>query len=274
MARKPRSSTTRRGAGAGALFTKRNAVIAAAAAIVAAPLAYFAYVEWIRSSDGVQAIVVDAGFYPITPPNTLVEPGSVYQVSADGRIYVRICKADEADVRRALVSSPAEERIARRLQGGSFALDTQVAGEVNSRLNANLVSAVEYTLRDVALLEIPLEQNEEIFIKMTGRKACNDAIHKLLTWGYLVCQGQAVLRATTQYTLLVSGEGDANLDLSDEAVKSALSAVVSTDVAFANGSFTTGDGLHYGVRVNPICVTLPGDSKPKTLPPPRLASRF
>jgi hypothetical protein len=89
--------------------------------------------------------------------------------------------------------------------------------------------------------------------------------------GELVCQGQAILRATVQYRLTTDGDAGAGLDAT--ALQTALQTALNTSVGVKEGQFVSGIGLHYGVRVNPKCMTLEG-SKPNQLPPLRMAAAF
>ena len=252
------------------LVTGRRVVIAAAA-LAAVPLAILAYLHFVADDLGVERRIIAAGFYPITPPSTFVEPGSIYQVSEDGRFYTKICKADEVDTRPVTELSPAEEWVVNKLLSGNFELKGDVARDVNARLDGNIVKTIQFSLRDVSYLEIPVAENERIFVKLTGDKACHDAVERLLTWGELICQGQSVLRATTEFRLVTQGGANGGAEFSDEALLTALTGAIQTGVKIDNGSFVTGVGLHYGVRVNPTCMTLP-NGEPRRLPPLRMAA--
>jgi hypothetical protein len=249
----------------------RKVGIAAAVAVAAVPLAVLAYLHFFSSDPGVERIVIAAGFYPITPPSTLVEPGSIYQVSEDGRFYTRICRAAEEDTRPVTIPSAAEQWVVNRLRSGNFELSGEAAQEINARLNGNIVETIQLSFRDVSYMEIPVAENERIFVKLTDDKACHDAVEKLLGWGDLVCQGQAVLRATTEYRLVTQGGTNGGAEISDAELLDALKGVISTGVTIDEGSVITGVALHYGVRVNPTCVTLP-NGEPRRLPPLRIAA--
>ena len=88
-----------------------------------------------------------------------------------------------------------------------------------------------------------------------------------LRGGDLVCQGQAVLRATVEYRLVTAGSAEAVAELIGTAIKSALEGALQTSIAYEDGRLVSGVNLHYGVRINPICATLPTDELPRRLPP-------
>ena len=91
--------------------------------------------------------------------------------------------------------------VARELQTVAYALDGKVAKLINAKLGSDVVELVSYSLRDVAVLEIPLDRNGEIAARLTGRELCRNAVRDLLESGELVCQGQSVLLATLEYEL-------------------------------------------------------------------------
>jgi hypothetical protein len=245
--------------------------IVAALVVVAVPVAVLAARAVFSGNGNFEATIIEAGFYPLAPPSKLVVPGSIYQVSKDGRFYTTICRADSADVALYTEVSEAEDVTAQSLENGRFELTAEAEQAINASLNGNLVRGVQYSLRDVAVLEIPLERNEEIFVKLTSRKPCHDVVQRLLERGDLVCQGQAVLRATVEYRLVSSGSAEAVASLLGSTIKSALEGALKTSIVFDDGRLVSGVNLHYGVRVNPICVTLPTDELPRHLPPVRSA---
>jgi hypothetical protein len=166
-----------------------------------------------------------------------------------------------------LERSSSEETIARELQDVKYTLDVDPAG-INARLNSDIIESVNYSLRDVEVLEIPLEKNEEIFVKLTERKSCKEVVDRLLENGELVCQGQSVLRASVEYKLIAKGSSENSAELAENvpAVKEALETALNTSLALDNGRLVSGTALHYGVKVNPICVTRPSDTEPRHVP--------
>lgn len=246
----------------------RIAKIAVALAVVAVPTVII-FMQIGRTGTALERTLEDIGFYPVRPPSTLVAPGSIYHVSRNGKFYRLMCQADEEDINRVLVRSPSEEVVARELQNVKYTLETDQAQLINAKLDGDIVESVDYSLRDVQLLEIPLEKNREIFIKLAQRPSCRDEVAEYLDRGELVCQGQSVLRATVEFRLTAKGKNGAGAKLSADkvpAVKEALEATVNATLDFDQGRFVSGTALHYGVKVNPICVTRPADRWPRRVP--------
>ena len=241
--------------------------IVLALAVVAGPAIYL-FLNLGEPNTALERTLSDIGFYPIRPPSTLVAPGSIYHVSRDGKFYTLVCKADEQDTRAVMERSSSEEMVARELQDVNYNLDAEPVGLINAKLKSDIIESVNYSLRDVSVLEIPLEKNEEIFVKLTQRKSCRDVIDRLLESGELVCQGQSVLSATVEYQVVTKGNlgNSAELAKNVPAVKDALETALNASIAFDNGRLVSGTALHYGVKVNPICVTRSSDTEPRHLP--------
>jgi hypothetical protein len=252
----------------------RIAKFAVAAIAVLGPVAYG--ISQIGSAEtALERTLREIGFYPLRPPSTLVGPGSIYHVSRNGKFYTTICRAEKEDIGPALSRSPSEEMVARELQTVAYALDGNLAKLINAKLGHDVVESVSYSLRDVAVLEIPLDKNGEIAARLTGRESCRNAVRDLLESGELVCQGQSVLLATMQYELTEKSALGTDAKLTDEhapVVREAIEAVSNASVAVDQGRFVSGTELYYGVKMNPVCMALKDDSEGRFLPKPAEAA--
>ena len=152
--------------------------------------------------------------------------------------------------------------IARELQKSAVALDADVAKLVNAGLKSEVVESVSYKLSSVSVREIPLDRNEEIAIKLTTeRESCRRVIDRLLEARELVCQGQSVLVATVEYELASKSIESVKVTAENAmTVKAALKSKVNAKIDFDQGRFFSGTDLHYGIKVNPTCMTRPDDS--------------
>ena len=75
-----------------------------------------------------------------------------------------------------------------------------------------------------------------------------------------------MLRAHGRVSAGDDGSAEAVAELIGTAIKSALEGAPETSIAYEDGRLVSGVNLHYGVKVNPICVTLPTDEMPRRLP--------
>ena len=55
-------------------------------------------------------------------------------------------------------------------------------------------------------------------------------------------------------------------------VKEAIEAMSNASIAVDQGRFVSGTGLYYGVKMNPVCMTLKGASEGRYLPNPAEAA--
>jgi len=246
----------------------RKIQIAVAAAVAVIPAVYL--LTMVGSSrNALDRSLLDMGFYPLKPPSTLVGPGSIYHVTRDGKYYVTVCKADQADVTSVIQRSPSEEMVARELQKGKYSLGAEGIKSINAQLNGDVFESAHYTLSSVSVLEISLANNRKIATGLQENKDCDETINELLNNREFVCQGQAVLLASAEYRLTSKAKGGGKVDLTPEkvaTVKAALEASVNSDVEFDQGRFTSGTSLYYGVKVNPTCMARQGARVLPTLP--------
>ncbi|WP_207477919.1 hypothetical protein [Arenibaculum pallidiluteum] len=229
---------------------------------------------WYAASMSGTAVAMDKslegmGFFPLRPPTTLVGPGSIYHVSRDGKFYRTVCKADQSRVTKAIERSPSEKVIAQQLSNGKISLGASVTELVRAGIGNTAIQSVSYSLSDVAVLEIPLNKNEEIFVALTSEPSCRSQVDHLLRNGELVCQGQTALVASVDYQIQTSSRTDVQAELDQEQlmkVKGILQESVGAEVEVQSGRIRSGVGLHYGIKVNPFCVTRPEDRFPRRIP--------
>lgn len=228
---------------------------------------------WIYSSSpspqGLDGVLRDMGFYPVNPPSTLVGLGSLYNVSADGRNYTTVCEVDPALLAGKIKKSPSTRYAAQQLQDASYGWDARLASIVRTKLTSDIVDSVSLSLSDVTVLEVPLAWNEEIFRKLTEDPDCDSTVRRLLNNNEFVCQGQAILAATVEYGVNIKSDVRNATEAKKEAVsavKTAVAASSNVEVVQQDEKLVTGTALHYGVKVSPICLTLPNARHGRYLP--------
>ena len=109
MARKPRGKPPSR-------FNLRLIGVVVAAVAITTPLAVLGGRAVFVTKGDLETIIRDAGFSPLGLPSKLVMPGSIYQVSKDGRLYSTICRASETDI-ASVVKEFEDPGRARKLAG-------------------------------------------------------------------------------------------------------------------------------------------------------------
>jgi len=214
------------------------------------------------------------GYRTINPPSMLVDVGSLYFVSEDGRDFQVICRADPADVAAVVQKSPSLRIQADFNQHGSFATEISVdfSALFHGGVANNYDQKVHYTLSDTTIAEIPLASNKQIETKLMKDPACSEAVLEQLRAGAYVCQPQQILLATAEYKLDRDSQNklevDANIapDQLKEALKIAIKTQSDQTVVEKEGRLYSGAALNYGVEVNPTCITPPHASFARHLP--------
>jgi hypothetical protein len=217
---------------------------------------------------GLDDLLRSMGFNPINPPSNIIGLGSIYQVSADGREYRTICPVGTALLSASVSESPSTRTVAEQLQRASFALEGQFAQRISDKIGADKSQAVRYTLSDVRLLEVPLAVNRTIFTRLIEDAACRAEVDFELRNQQFVCQSQTILEATAAYDVATgSTVTDAvQLQQTTAAVKEVIEADAKGHVETSGTKLITGSALHYGVKVNPLCVAPPQSRFARSLP--------
>ena len=247
-----------------------------AAALVVGTIAVPAFAYWVQlpASDLLADKLRSYGFYAINPPSTLVDVGSLYYVSEDGRHYTAVCLAEPADVAGVELKSKSVQIQEDLSQNGSF--ETKISVSFRSFIKGsaanNYVERVHFSLTDIMLEEIPLASNLQISKKLMSKSECNAAVLPLLNSTGYVCQGQEILLATAEFKLdrdsqnkLTTG-ADITPDKVNEALKAAIKTQSHQSVVERDGRLYSGSALNYGVEFYPTCLAPSGARFPRVLP--------
>jgi hypothetical protein len=243
---------------------RRSALFSLAGlAIVAVPSALGAFV-WFKNPDPEQlgAAIRRLGFYPITPPNLLRAPGTIYHVTTDGKFTSALCEVGADQLKDVVEESPTEATISEELRKVSVGIDAKIPEMAESKSDASLLQAVNYRLEDVKVLEVSIEELANVAAELQKRPGCREAILEYLTAGEYVCQVQQVLMASASYT--VSTEAMARGKGTLDAVLTAITANIDPNARLTGSTKVTGTGLYYGMKIAPRCMALRGQA-PKRL---------
>ena len=204
-----------------------------AAALVLGTIAVPAFAYWVQlpPSDLLADKLRSYGFYAINPPSTLVDVGSLYYVSEDGRQYTAICLAEPADVAGVELKSKSVQIQEDLSRNGSFATNISVSFRsfIKGSAANNYVERVHFSLTDIMLEEIPLASNLQISKKLMSKSECNAAVLPLLNSTGYVCQGQEILLATAEFKLDRDSQNKltTGADITPEKVNEALKAAIN-----------------------------------------------
>jgi hypothetical protein len=217
---------------------------------------------WTRppEPEGLDGVLRDLGFFPITPPNVLTGIGSLYHVTDYGRRYTPVCRVSKEFT---WPSSTLEEIAARRLLNASYGLKSGIANRIKVELNDSNIQDISYSLTEVSVSEASLGELREIAKKLVERPSCKAELDALVNAGEFVCQGVTVLKATSEYRLkYASDQGITSMvdEVKGRKITDVIKANLSADAEVNGGKIRSGVQLHYGIRLHPRCI-VPKDAK-------------
>ena len=225
------------------------------------------YVAQDPQRDDIEKAIREYGFDPLIPPNQLRGPGSLYLV--EGNSYRKVCDAEPALLTDKLQKSPTQDHVRRRLEKSRFSLRGNYVEELNAKLGGARVTAIEYTMRNVSISEIAMDDLLEIQDNLLRQRHCDEAVQRLLKAHKQICPGYAVLSATTSYKV----HYDAKFDSSVES-KMAATAVMQRAIEEEAGGRIhihgadelSGENLFYGIQLSKFCITPDTASEPSVRP--------
>lgn len=241
---------------------KQLGIIAVATVAVIGAGSVAAVWHYRPDPDRLNAAIENIGFYPITPPSILRGPGSIYNVSGDGRFYVMLCEVSPDRLKSVLRSSPTAKQVTTELSKAKVGIQAEVFNQLQSKDDANLLQSVKLELDEVEVSEVSLEDLATIADELMGRDSCRKAVESALHSGDYVCQGQQVLKATTNFSVAFSNEATASV-ASDRGKQLQTAKLIQAHVdgtARVEGDrIVSGKGLYYGMKLAPRCMYLPGE---------------
>jgi hypothetical protein len=224
---------------------------------VIAPLVVVAIALWYNPDpDRLNQAIVNIGFYPITPPTNLRAPGSIYQVSANGKQYTMLCEVKPERLLSVMRTSPTNKQVSTELRKVRLGMSAEIQQQAESTADAKLIEATKLELDDVEVLEVSLEDLAIIANELMSRDTCDGEVRKYLEAGEYVCQGQQVLKATTIYTVALDNVASGGLKRTAELIK----FNYASDATLEEGKIIAGKNLYYGMKLTPRCMFLQGQS--------------
>ena len=185
-----------------------------------------------------------------------------------GSQYNTVCGVTPDLLGDRLRYAPTEKIIENKLVRASSNLATAWMKKFDRTINADAMKSVNFRLTDVEVGEIPLSELMKIFIELQKDEACERQIDALLKAREFVCQGHSILRATAVYDVNVEGGMEDSTKVSKNLLQD-IKANIDTSARIVNNEIRSGEHLHYGIRVSPLCMTLPDATRPARLPETR-----
>lgn len=225
------------------------------------------------SISSINDAIFEIGFYPVNPPTTLRNPGSIYRISTDGQAYDLICGINISGDRYkgAVKKSETERRVSSDLTKFKLKANAKSFEKISGELQTELLRRISYSLDNVQVYEISLADLAKISKELQESDVeCRNAINQYLRAGDYVCQVQQVLLATAKYKISMDDHGDGNIDVRD--ARNIIATTIDPTVMYSHGAEISGLGLHYGMRPTPRCMSFHDAAAP--LSPTSWLNRF
>ena len=170
--------------------------------VIGLPAAYY-YLSRPTPGDQLDNTLRAMGFFPINPPNNLINLGSLYYVDSSEKFFRTICPADTGEIQKSILRSPSTRTVANELYSGTFEVSGNLAradvAAGSGSFNDKRLSRVKYSLSDVQLYEIDLKTNYKIMRELMATDDCQNAVAAVFRAGGYVCQGQTLLEANAVF---------------------------------------------------------------------------
>jgi hypothetical protein len=210
----------------------------------------------------VTAIINDAGYLGIVPPNTFNGPGTINTVEfLDGQ-QVRLlptCDAHPELLVDKIQKSPTIDRDWQLSIEKKLSASEEFRDKLNAGAGINEISSIHLKLENTTLLSIS-DESMLVARKALLKDACEDAVLLNISSGGLVCQTRSVLEANLVYEIsykdTVSVEERAKLT-------SAVAAKLNLDASAQATDRISGAQLFFGVILAPNAII--AGPKPGTL---------
>lgn len=195
------------------------------------------------------------GFDPLTPPNRLRGPGSIYHI--DGSSVRKVCEATPEMLIGKVEISNTVSRKHQSSENSQFSLSGSFVQALNGKLSGARVATVEYGMKDVVISEIAEENLSEIERLLMSKKDCDNKVTALLSANKKVCSGYSSLAASIFYRVRFDRSSDvtARVELT-EVIKQAIEETGAGNVTVRNAEEFVGENLIYGILPSSSCLVL------------------
>jgi hypothetical protein len=254
----------------GSSWIGRRGIVAAVIAVpvvLALPGIWFVYAPSAKAAvDDIEAVVRHYKFEPLTPPNKLRGPGSIYYV--EGGAVKIVCEATAHQLEGAIRESSAGVRTGRSSENSQFSVSQNFVQTLNGRLDGARVATIEYGMTNTVISEISLATLRRIERELMSNKDCEDAVNDLLSENKKVCSGYSSLTGSMTYK--VSFDRRTNISAEARAaaagvIKEAIEEKSGSAMGVKNAEEFSGEGLIYGILLSAHCLlpdTPDGKGKP------------
>ena len=203
-------------------------------------------------SDDIESVIAEDGLRPIRPVSNIYNVGDLHIVNFKGQVGNAVCQSDKVHV---LTGSGEDIIIASlgyanaQVEINEDGIDATVVDKSKVELEVRLSNIMFMTARSESQLRKILHHD------LISKEACREQIDQKLEAGYCLAQILSIMVADGTYTV----NGTSNVSITAQQRKMT-KAKIRGELDYDESVFKVGKNLHYGVKMDSLCLT-PGDAK-------------
>jgi hypothetical protein len=241
-------------------------------AIIGAALLASVWVLWPHPTiDEIERAIIATGFGPVTPPNRLRGPGSLY-VAEGNNFYHQVCRADPSLLEGKVQTSPTLARVREKLEKGGFTWSGDLVEALNGKLDGTRLTSIKYNLAEVTIHELADADLKAIQQKLMDDPLCEAAVLDYFKQQRKVCSGYAALSASTSFRITIESKMEMAADQSTKLtglVKRHLEQQIGGQIQIRSTDEYSGENLYYGILLSDFCPVPDNDRVPRRVAEPR-----
>ena len=208
-------------------------------------------------SDDIESIIARDGLRPIRPVSNIYSVGDLHTVNFFGEVDNAVCRSDSNQT----VEGPGEDMLIGSLTvtegeaGINAVLDGTSAGQSEVKLEVRLANIKFVSAQSESDLRNVLKND------LISQPECSELIEQKLKAGYCLAQIYSIMIADGTYTMYGSGNASVSAEQSE-----ILKTRIQMELGYDANEFRVGKKLHYGVKMDSLCLTPSDATLVRTVP--------
>ncbi|MSO92133.1 MAG: hypothetical protein EXQ86_01870 [Rhodospirillales bacterium] len=201
-------------------------------------------------------ILNEAGYLELRPASKLHYPSSIVRVEREGRSDVVLfltCTLTEEALRPYFLQSPSTDHELATKLSGTFSLGGGYKELIKAKVGGEVVRDVQVTFKNVQILDATTQQMIALLDSID--KSCWKAVEADLRTNLPVCQVRSIFRADLVYTVKFEDSVKAE---AKAQITQAIAPELAANARNVGSDKIVGENLHYGVKLERRCITVPG----------------
>ena len=203
-------------------------------------------------SDDIESVIAEDGLRPIRPVSNIYNVGDLHIVNFKGQVGNAVCQSDKVHV----LTGSGEDIIIASLGYANAQVEINEDGIDATVVDKSKVE-LEVRLSNIMFMTARLESQLRKILHhdLISKEACREQIDQKLEAGYCLAQILSIMVADGTYTV----NGTSNVSITAQQRKMT-KAKIRGELDYDESVFKVGKNLHYGVKMDSLCLT-PGDAK-------------